>query len=132
MVSVITPCFATGDNPLEGLKDDIKIGDSSGGSIGVTIPGLNDKPQSGGNGQKNFWDRILEKYKGVITGVAAVCTLTFLLIFILNFTKLGQSAGNPQMRSQAIMGLIISGIALACTGGVGLFFGFFYNALNGG
>lgn len=126
-VSLVMPCFATGDNPLDGLSGkEITINQDK-----VTIPGLTDgNPTT--TGQQNFWSRILTKYKSVIVGVAAVCTLTFVLIFVLNFTKLGQSAGNPQMRSQAIMGLIVSGIALACTGGIGLFFGFFYNALNGG
>lgn len=76
------------------------------------------------------WTTILTQYRSVIVGVSGVCALTFLLLFILNFTKLGQSAGNPQMRSQALLGLIWTGIACAGCGSVALFVGFFYNLLN--
>lgn len=134
-MSCVIPVFAVEDNPLEGLAEDKNQITVDKGE--VTIVGLNDgnsnsSPGVSTQGQQKFWTSILTKYKSVITGIAAVCSLTFLLLFILNFTKLGQSSGNPQMRSQAIMGLIVTGIALACTGGIGLFFGFFYNALNGG
>lgn len=71
--------------------------------------------------------KILGQYKMAITGVAAVLALTFVLLLLVNLAKLGKSAGNPQMRSQAITAIIWTGIAAACTGGVGIFFGFFYN-----
>lgn len=100
-------------------------------NIDVTISGdeLTVNAGTTDNAQKG-WETILTQYRSVIVGVSGVCTLTFLLLFILNFTKLGQSAGNPQMRSQALLGLIWTGLACAGCGGVALFVGFFYNLLN--
>lgn len=76
------------------------------------------------------WSKLLEKYKSVITGIAGVAALTFLIFFIMNFAKLGASAGNPQQRSQSLMGIVWCGIACAALGGIAIFFGFFYGALT--
>lgn len=73
------------------------------------------------------WNHVFTEYKGIIVGISGVCTLTFILLFILNFIKLGQSAGNPQLRSQALTALLWTGIAAAGCGGFTLFVGFSTN-----
>lgn len=79
----------------------------------------------------NFsWSDLLTKYKNIIIGISGVAALTFLIFFIVNFSKLGSSAGNPQMRSQALMGIVWCGLACAALGGIAIFFGFFYGALT--
>ena len=51
------------------------------------------------------------------------------VFFIINFMKLGSSAGNPQARSQALTGVLWTGLAAAGLGAVSIIAGFFYNAL---
>ncbi len=75
-------------------------------------------------GKDGVWNRIFTEYKGIIVGITGIGTLTMVCLFIFNFMKLGQSAGNPQARSQALTGLLWTGIAAAGLGGVTLFVGF--------
>lgn len=95
---------------------------------GFKIMGITDKSSVGD--QDSFWSGFLDKYKSQIVGIAGAISLTFLIFFIINFSKLGQSSGNPQMRQQAIMGIIWCGLGCMCTGGIGIFFGFFWTAFT--
>jgi hypothetical protein len=52
-----------------------------------------------------------------------------IVLFIVQFMKLGASAGNPQARSQALTGVLWTGIAAALLGSVTIIVGFFYNAI---
>lgn len=76
------------------------------------------------------WNTIISQYRGFIVGVSGIGAITMLAIFIFMFLKLGASAGNPQARSQALTGLMWSGIATAGLGSVALIVGLFYNLLN--
>ena len=80
--------------------------------------------------QASAWTNIFLKYKGIIMGISGVATLTMIVLFILNFMKLGQAAGNPQARSSALTGLLWTGIAAAGAGGVTVFVGVFSNILK--
>ena len=80
--------------------------------------------------QDSAWTTIFDKYKGVIMGVSGIATLTMVVLFILNFMKLGQAAGNPQARSQALTGLLWTGLAAAGAGGVTVFVGVFSSILT--
>lgn len=73
---------------------------------------------------------ILNKYRGLISALSGGGALTMLLFFIINFGKLGASAGNPQQRQSALMGLLFTGIATALLGSIMIFFQFFYHALG--
>lgn len=75
------------------------------------------------------WKKLLDKYRNLITGVAAIGAVTMVGLFIMNFLKLGASASNPQARSQAVTGCIWTGIAAACLGSVAVITGIFYRAL---
>ena len=82
--------------------------------------------------QASVWNTLFTQYKGVIIGVTGIATLTMVALFIFNFMKLGQSAGNPQQRSMALTGLLWTGLAAAGLGGVTIFVGFSQNLLKGG
>lgn len=73
---------------------------------------------------------LLDKYRGIISFLAGAGALTMLLFFIINFGKLGASAGNPQQRQSALMGLLFTGIATAILGSIMIFFQFFYHAFD--
>ena len=79
--------------------------------------------------RSDAWNNILEKYQGFISGISAILTATMVVLFMINFMKLGASVGNPQARSQALMGCLWTGIAAACLGSVTVIVGFFYKAI---
>lgn len=76
-----------------------------------------------------IWTKVFEKYKTFIIGFSGVGTLTCLLAFILCFMKLGTSAGNPQARTAAMTGCLVTGIGTALLGATSIIFGFFFNAI---
>ena len=76
-----------------------------------------------------FFGLAINKYRGAITFVSGMGAIAMIMFFILNFIKLGGSQGNPQERRKAVTGLIVSGIATACLGSVGLVVGLFFNML---
>ena len=104
-----------------GLGDiDVSMGDD--GTVSVT--GFED------GGSESTWNKIFQKYKVVIAGISGVCTLTFIVIFMVNISKLGMSADNPTARSKAIGGLLVTGIAVALFGSVTVICGLFWNSLK--
>lgn len=74
--------------------------------------------------------KIMEKYKGVVTFISGLATVTMVAIFILNFMKLGSTATNPTERSKVLTGLVWSGVAAALLGSVTLIVGVFYGMLK--
>lgn len=76
------------------------------------------------------WGEFIGNYKNFITGVSAVGAITMVALFIMQFLKLGASAGNPQARREALIGVLWTGIATSLLGGVALFTGIFYRAIN--
>lgn len=110
---------------------------NEGGGDNAAIPEVsisNGKVEFGNNSAfkesgESAWTTLLTKYRGVIVGVSGVAAITMVVIFVVNFLKLGASATNPQARSQALAGLMWSGIAAAGLGAVSLIVGIFYNAI---
>ena len=82
------------------------------------------------NSTQDTFSKIMDKYKGVITFVGGIATVTMVAIFILNFMKLGSTATNPTERQKVLTGLIWSGIAAALLGSVTLIVGIFYGMLK--
>lgn len=82
------------------------------------------------NSMDESFSKIIDKYKTVITFVSAIGAVTMVAIFIINFMKLGTTAGNPTERSKCITALIWSGLAAAGLGSVALIVGIFYGALR--
>lgn len=94
--------------------------------------GEGDTPTLTITGQDNTgaaWKTLIDKYKGFITGISAVGAVTMVVLFIMQFLKLGASAGNPSARSQALVGVLWTGIAAAGLGAVALITGIFYKAI---
>ena len=75
------------------------------------------------------WNQLFSRFKGIIVGLTGVGTLVMIVLFIIQFMKLGSSAGNPQARSQALTGVLWTGVAAALLGSVTIIVGFFYNAI---
>lgn len=115
LLLMVFSTISTITQPVYAGISDITVGDANEGYIKVE-----------GTAATTGWQQILNKYKNAITGISGVAALTFLVFFIINFSKLGSSAGNPQMRSQALLGIVWCGIACAGLGGIAIFFGFFY------
>lgn len=116
------PATAFAEGPNNGVPD-VKIG--TDGAMTITGSGFSD----GADGE-NAWTQIIKKYRVFIVGISGIAAITMVVIFIFQFLKLGASAGNPQARSQALTGLLWSGIAAAGLGAVSLIVGLFYRAVE--
>lgn len=107
---------------------------SNPGGVDVTIDSSGGLTVTGGGftsgGSADAWNEFISKYRNFIVGIAGIGAVTMIVIFIFQFLKLGASAGNPQARSQALVGCLWSGIAAAGLGAVTLIVGFFYNAFG--
>lgn len=119
----IMPITAFANPDDTNALDDVQI-DKNGN---VILQGEFAKNKDGASGA---WNEFIKKYRLAISGLSGVASVTFLVFFILNFMKLGASAGNTMKRSEAITGLVWTGIACAGLGGVSIFIGFFYHALS--
>lgn len=76
------------------------------------------------------WNTLISKYRNFIVGISGIGAVTMVVVFILQFLKLGASAGNPNARSAALTGVLWSGIAAAGLGAVSLIVGLFYRSIN--
>ena len=123
---LVSKNYATSNNTTATTEaGDIGNVDVSMGDDGtVTVTGFED------GGSESTWNKIFQKYKVIIAGVSGVLTLTFIVIFMINISKLGLSADNPAGRSRAIAGLLVTGIAVALFGAVTIICGLFWNALK--
>lgn len=101
-------------------------------TIEVGANGIEFKGNDGfGKGnQDDTWNKILLQGRKFVIGVSGIGALAAIAVFIVSFMKLGASAGNPQARSQALSGIMWSGIAAAGLGSVTLITGLFYNGLK--
>ena len=127
LMSIFTPIrvFANESQSRDVFKDfNIEVtndGDENSGKTQIKVTSA---------ANQNAWQTLLDKYKGFITGVAAVGAVTMVVLFIIQFLKLGASSGNPQARSQALIGVLWTGIAAAGLGAVAIITGIFYNAVK--
>lgn len=65
---------------------------------------------------------LLEIVQSLLQLVYAIMTLTAMVILIVNITKLALSGGVSQRRSEALHGIMVSGICLTILGGIGTVF----------
>lgn len=115
----VTAFAATGAN--NGIPD-VTIGED--GNMTISGSGFTDEAEG------NAWTQIIKKYRVFIVGISGIAAITMVVIFIFQFLKLGASAGNPNARSAALVGLLWSGIAAAGLGAVSLIVGLFYRAVE--
>ncbi len=126
----VIPIETKGEGTKVGSKYYIYVKKSTVNDIGVKMEDGRIQMSGFGSGdQSQTWTLIFAKYKTFIAGISGVAAITMLIFFILNFMKLGASAGNPQQRQQALMGVLWTGLAAAGLGAVSIFFGFFYSIL---
>lgn len=111
--------FATDTGPF-GDEFDVNVG-GTGDDVTVDVTGATESGAA--------WQNLITKYKGFIIGISAVAAVTMVVLFIMQFLKLGASAGNPNARSQALVGVLWTGIAAALLGAVAVITGIFYNAI---
>ena len=112
---------ATESYALDDSVVNVTIGDD--GAVTVEGSAFQDNRQSA-------WNDLIGRYKGFIAGIAGIATITMIVLFIMQFMKLAASAGNPQARSQALVGVLWTGIATACLGAVTIIVGFFYKSIG--
>lgn len=114
----------------------------AGGSKGDDIGGVNVEVSEDGklsiSGNDNFtnggsssaWNDLFKKYRKFIVGISGIGAISMIAFFIVQFMKLGASAGNPQARSQAVVGVLWTGLSAAGLGAVTIVVGFFYNSIK--
>lgn len=127
LICISALCISTfADGHLNEMEVEATIGEGAG-TYKLTIGELGTDKDVNNSKMAN----ILKQYRVIIAILTGVGALTMLLMFLLNFAKLGQSGGNPQMRQSAIIGLLFTGGATALLGSVMTFFVFFYNFIPG-
>lgn len=94
-------------------------------NITVDEKGLNTGIQESTSG--NVMTDIITKYKTIVIGISGIALVTMILVFIMNFAKLGTVSGNPTERAKVISALVFSAIATAGLGSLMIWVGFFYN-----
>ncbi len=107
----------------------INVTIGSGGSLQIDDGNSTGFTTSKG-GSASVWGTIFKQYRGIIVGVSGIGAISMIAFFIINFMKLGAAAHNPQARSQALTGVLWTGIAAAGLGAVALITGLFYHALG--
>lgn len=63
----------------------------------------------------DFWNIIYREYRGIITGISGVITLSFTVFFIRNVVSMSVNSDNPVARKKASTGILWTGIGLALT-----------------
>lgn len=58
----------------------------------------------------------LNNYQSIITFILAFSIITTFIIMIINITKLANARDNPQLRKEAVNGILITGICIAILG----------------
>ena len=99
----ITPVFATDLTDIGNLVDDFKFETDTSSSMSKTDMKLSKTAKT----EQQFWNEIYTEYKGVIIGISGLALLTFTIMFICSFTRLGTTANNPQAKKGAQIALRI-------------------------
>lgn len=124
-------CTYTHSMTIDGVQRTVYLSVKPNTSdVGVSM-GTNGKLEIDGisSDDTSAWNSLFGRIKGIIVGLTGVGTLAMIVLFIIQFMKLGSSAGNPQARSQALTGVLWTGVAAALLGSVTIIVGFFYNAI---
>lgn len=109
-----------------GNISDMNVTISDTGALTISgQSGMTSSAKSGG-----AWTAFIAKYRNFIIGISGIGAVSMILFFIFQLLKLGATAGNPQARSQALSGLIWSGVAAAGLGSATIIVGFFYSSLR--
>lgn len=102
---------------------EVKVGED--GKLSITG---NENFSNGGT--KSAWNTLFTKYRTFIVGISGIGAISMIVFFVIQFMRLGASAGNPSARSQALVGVLWTGLAAAGLGAVTIVVGFFYNSIK--
>ena len=95
----------------------------------VFIPEVKQIQSNGSKSVQDAFNFAYGEFQSVIIGFSGVCTLTFVLIFLVTFVKIGASDSNPQKKAELSKALLWIGLGAAGFGSVtlilGLAFGLF-------
>lgn len=108
----------------DAVKDinDMSVTMDSNGKMTTSFDGQSDSSKT--------WNTIFKKYRIAIVGIAGILTLTFIVLFLINFFKVGAASDNPVERRKALIGVLWTGLAAAGSGSVTLICALFWNALK--
>ena len=121
-----------------GVKAPPKVTSSDDDAIKVTVSGqtVSLSKQTAGKSfdedgsTSKLFSELFERGKLVINVIAGLASLTFILLFIKQFIKLGASAANPQARASALTGLLWIGLAVMLSGSLTMFLALSFNAFK--
>lgn len=113
-------------------------GATTGGDIGaVNVSVVNGQLQIDGGGtgfgnanSASAWGTLFTKYRNFIVGISGIGAISMIVFFVVQFMKLGASAGNPSERTKALVGVLWTGLAAAGLGAVVIIVGFFYHSIG--
>lgn len=127
LLSLVLSLFIICNTSIVAYADDLEIDMEIGmGEDGLISLSKNENNNTGARA----WSKFIEEYKGFVVGIAGVGAVSMVLVFIYHFIALGATASNTQARSQAIKGILVSGIATALLGSVSLVTYIFYYAVS--
>ena len=125
-----SPCKYASSVQVDGVQITVYLSQKpTTGQVGVQIEDGKLVVDGISSDDGSAWNQLFDRFKGIIVGLTGVGTLVMIVLFIIQFMKLGSSAGNPQARSQALTGVLWTGVAAALLGSVTIIVGFFYNAI---
>lgn len=128
MIGMISPQLVSATSKSAGNGNISDMNVSIGDNGALTISGESGMTSATKSGAA--WTNFIAKYRNFIIGISGIGAVSMILFFIFQLLKLGATAGNPQARSQALTGLIWSGVAAAGLGSVTIIVGFFYSSLR--
>lgn len=120
-------------SPMESYASTSKGDDIGGVSVEVDENGklkISGNENFSNGGTSSAWNSLFTKYRTFIVGISGIGAISMIVFFVIQFMKLGASAGNPQARSQALAGVLWTGLAAAGLGAVTIVVGFFYNSIK--
>lgn len=122
---------STGTSDITTESSDIGAGDNINDlSVQMNSDGSIDITGIGDGNSASLWSNMFNKYKIFIAGLSGLATLTFVVLFILNFVKVGASSDVPAQRKAAITACLWTGVAAALCGSVLVITGLFWNGLK--
>ena len=78
---------------------------------------------------RDAWNITFDSIQEIIVGITGLGVLACVLAFVLQFIRLGATAGNPAERERVLKGIIWTGIGAVGCGAVTLIFSFAFNIL---
>ena len=76
---------------------------------------------------RDAWNIVFDGLQKIIVGITGIATFACVLGFVMQFIRLGVSAGNPAERERVIKGILWTGIGTVGCGAITFVFSFAFN-----